>query len=205
MNCPGKQVGCPKVLQQTCIFFVSDKRLIYKAILICQFVGTDIIYTWVHLFCSTSTLNNCVHTMTSCCIYSAFKLHYRLMNILKIIIQRCVINGKRLDTNEWVRFGAEGQWAPPAWLRPKCALFALFGLIADSGPDVNLIPNTGQVLGLLVLSKWLLNVTYALSSFYTFFQKWIIKEPGQIHWYCMPVKPQIHFCLTLLYYLYPNS
>ena len=111
--------------------------------------------------------------------------------------------GRRLDTNEWDRFGAEGQWAPPAWLRPKCALFALFGLIADSGPDVNLIPNTGQVLsGLLVLSKWLLNVTYALSSFYTFFQKWIIKEPGQIHWYCMLVKPQTHFCLTLLYYQY---
>ena len=42
-------------------------------------------------------------------------------------------------------------------LRTKSALFALFGLIADSGPDVNLIPNTGQVIRLLVLSKWLPN------------------------------------------------
>ena len=46
------------------------------------------------------------------------------------------------------------------WLRRKCAQFAqfaLFGLITDSGPDVNLISNTA--IPLLALSKciWVLN------------------------------------------------
>ena len=148
------QAGCPKLRQQNCIFFVGDEHLIYNAIIICQFVGTDMIYTWVHLFCSSVRLNCCIHTMTSCRIYSAFKLYYWLMNV---ITQRCVINGKRHDSNEWDRFGAEGQWAPPTWLRTNCALFAIFGVIDDSCPDVNLIPNMGHIIRLLVLSKWLPN------------------------------------------------
>ena len=60
------------------------------------------------------------------------------------------------------RWSSRWSWWTKSWrrLRRKCAQFAqfaLFGLITDSGPDVNLISNTA--LPLLALSKciWVLN------------------------------------------------